>query len=363
MTDTLVLFLPGGAAPMRWLRVAGEAVTARGEGLPPIDPEHAGATVAVAPADTVTLHWAELPDRSLPQAIAAAKLLVAEASVTPPGELHVAVGREPDSPDRPIGVVAAAQMRAWLDALAADGIDPAAVIPAPMLLPRPAEGFVRADLGGGSVVRGTASGFADEVPLTDLVTGGVAPATLGRDAIEAAIAAAVAAPALDLRQGAFARRSRRAIDWALVKRLAWLGAAIVGVTLAISLAEIVKRNVAASDMEARTEALARAALPRGETVDNADRQLDERLGRMRGAGLGFARTAAAVFAAVRAVPGTELRGVGFDGNGKLRATIAAPGEGQVIDVRTRLEGQGFTVQLGTLTAAGGTVSGDLTVGA
>jgi general secretion pathway protein L len=209
MSDTLVLFLPNGQSPLRWLRVAEGGVAARGEGLPVIDPELDAAPVAVAPADAVTLHWADLPDRSIPQAVAAARLLVGDASASALSELHVAVGRETDGAERPIGVVAAAQMRAWLAALAADGIDPAAVIPAPMLLPRPVEGYVRADLGGDGVVRGANSGFADEARLTELVTGGVAPRVLSRDALESAIAAAVAAPGLDLRQGEFAARDER----------------------------------------------------------------------------------------------------------------------------------------------------------
>jgi len=199
MSDTLVLFLPSGQSPWRWLRVAGDRVTARGDGVPSFDATAPENAVAVAPAESVTLHWADLPDRSTAQAAAAARLLAADASVTPIAELHVAVGREADGVERPIGVVSAHWMRGALAALAAEGIDPDAVIPAPMLLPRPEQGYVRADLGGEGVVRGTTSGFADEARLTELVTGGVAPATLGRDELEAAIVGAVAAPALDLR--------------------------------------------------------------------------------------------------------------------------------------------------------------------
>src|SRR3569833_3547127 len=114
MNDTLVLFLPSGQAPWRWLRGAGESVTARGEGLPAFHsytPENA---VAVAPAESVTLHWAELPDRSTAQAVAAARLLAADASVTPIGELHVAIGREAEGEERPIGVVSSDWLRGAL---------------------------------------------------------------------------------------------------------------------------------------------------------------------------------------------------------------------------------------------------------
>jgi general secretion pathway protein L len=363
MSDTLVLFLPSGQSSWRWLRVAGDSVTARGDGVPVFDAETRENAVAVAPAESVTLHWADLPDRSTAQAVAAARLLAADASVTPIGELHVAIGREAEGIDRPIGVVSSHWMRGALATLAAEGIDPDAVIPAPMLLPRPAQGYVRADLGGEGVVRGTTSGFADEARLTELVTGGVAPAILGRDELEAAIVGAVAAPTLDLRQGEFARRTRAAIDWAVVRRLVWLGATILGVTLLISLTEIVKLNMAASSMEARADALARTALPRGETVNNADRQLGERLVRLRGAGLGFSGTAASVFAAVGATPGAELRALSFDGNGNLRATVAMQNEGLITDITQRLRRQGFTVTQSTAQNIGGVFSIDLTVSA
>ncbi len=362
MTDTLLLFLPTHEIPWRWLRIAGDAVSARGEGFPaPVAGEDAR-HVAIAPADAVTLHWAELPDRSLAQSVAAARMLAAEASASPIAELHVAVGREEDAAERPIAVVAALHMRDWLDDLAANGVDPDMLLPAPMLLPRPAEGYVRADLGGAGVVRGPTSGFADEARLTDLVTGGAAPPVMTRDDLEAAIVAAVAAPALDLRQGAFARRSRIGVDWALVRRLGWLSAAILGVTLLVTLAQLFNYSAAADEIERRADLLARTGLARGEAVNDADRQLKARLERLRGAGMGFSRTAAAVFAAVRATPGSEVRTLDFDPDGAMRVSLGVQNEGQVLDLQRRLDASGFdAATIGQFQSSGGRLSGDITV--
>ncbi len=361
MNDTLVLFLPNDRLPWRWLRVAGDRVAARGEGLPTVCPDQGEEVIAIAPAGEVALHWADLPDRSAAQALAAARLFAGDSSVTPLAELHVAVGREAVGTERPIAVISSRWMRDMLATLASEGIDPAAIIPAPMVLPRPETGFIRADLGGEGVVRGATSGFVDEAPLTALLTGDVAPELLGRDQLETAIIGAVAAPALDLRQGEFARRKRAVLDGRQVKRMAWIGAAIAGVTLMISLTEIVKLNMAASAMEARADALARSALPRGETVNNADRQLGERLARLRGAGLGFSATAAAVFSAVGAAPGAELRALAFDGTGKLRVTLAVQNEGMITDIIQRLRKQGMTVTQSVAQNSAGVFSVDLTV--
>ena len=362
MRQTLVIFLPPGDMPWRWLRITGDQVSARGEGLPVPLEDDSPLPVVVTPADAVTLHWADLPDRSPAQAVTAARILAAEASAAPIGDLHVAVGREEGGSERPIGVVAMAQMRSWLDTLAASGVEAGALVPGPMLLPRPESGFVAGDLGGESVVRGATTGFADDTVLTGLITGGIAPERLDRSVLEAAIVAAVAAPALDLRQGAFSRRTRFAVDWALVRRLGWLALAILAASLAISIVQIVRYNVAAGELEQRADIAARAGLPQGETISDADRQLDQRLARLRGPGLGFSRTAATVFGAVRAVPGAEVTSLAFDTTGALRVGFATEGEGAATDLQQRLRAAGLSVDPGgAFTATGGRITGTLTV--
>lgn len=358
-----VLFLPTSAEDdYRWLRIGEDGIEARGEGMPAsLADDIVERVVAVVPAQDVTLHWAALPDRSASQSVAAARLLIAEASAAPLAELHVAVGLEDGNEERPIGVVSAAQMRDWLAMLAAAGIDPDVMIPAPMLLPRPDEGYLRADLGSTGVVRGPTSGFADETRLTELITGGIAPTTMDREAIESAIVAAVAIPPLDLRQGRFARRRKTEIDWAQVKRLGWLAAAVLLVTLSINLVEIMKYSFSADAIERRTDRLARTGLPRGETVNDAASQLDARLQRLRGAGMGFSTTAAAIFSAIRAVPGSEARALSFDAKGQLQVTLVTQTQGQILDVVRQIEGQGFKVAPSTFDNDGQRLSGRLTV--
>ena len=364
VTATL-LFLPAGgqdgAGLLRWWRDEGGRI-AEGEGVPP--PAEDDRLIAVPPADSVTLHWAALPARSAAQAAAAARLLIADASAVPAAELHVAVG-EGDGPhgdgERPIAVVGAAAMRGWLDLLAAAGVDPDAMIPAPLLLPSPEVGWLRVDLAGQGVVRGLTSGFADEARLTELITGGEVPAVVGRDAMDAALAAAVAVPPLDLRQGPFARRRRVGIDWALARRLGWLAAAILLVLLATSLVRLAKYSFAADAVEAQADQLAATGLPRGETITDADRQLTERLGAVRGPGLGFTGMAAAVFGAIRATPGTEVTGIDFQPNGDLKLSVATARESLPTDLKRAIERTGFTVDASTFTSANGRVTGEMTV--
>ena len=355
---TTLLFLPADDidAHYRWWRIADARVVAQGDGLPVTDEP----IVAVAPADAVTLHWGDLPARSAAQAIAAARILAAEASAAAPSDVHVAIGDD-GAGERPIAVVDSGIMARWLADLAAGGIDPVAMIPAPLLLPRPEHGFVRGEIAGRTLIRGRATGFADEAGLTEVVTAGELPATLDGEAVEAAVVSAVASPPLDLRQGPFVRRRRRAVDWGLVRRLALLGLTILGLTLAIDLARIAKYSLAADALDERSDTLARTGLPRGETVTDADRQLVERLSRVRGPGLGYSATVAAVYDAIRAVPGTELTALDFQPSGAVRLGIACEREALATDLKRALEARGLSVQAGVFQSAGGRVTGELTV--
>ncbi|MEH3036712.1 MAG: type II secretion system protein GspL [Sphingomonas adhaesiva] len=360
MTAATVLFLPpDDSLPWRWWRIEGERVADEGEGAPVAEADRA--VIAVAPADAVTLHWAALPARSTAQASAAARIVVSDATAEPAHDLHVAVGEERDG-ERAIAVVAPARMAAWLAALAERGIDPAAVVPAPLLLPVPEEGYVRADLAGQSVARGRTTGWADEARLTDLVTAGEAPVSLERSVVQAAAIAAAAAPVVDLRQGPFARRRRRAIDWALVRRLAVLAGLILLATLAIDVVRVMRYSFGADAIEARADVIARQGLPRGAPKGgDPARLLADRLARLRGPGQGFTRTAAAVYQAVEAVPEGEVTALRFEPDGSLKVSLLLPGEVQANAVKGRLEAAGFRVDASVFQQINGRLAGDMTV--
>ncbi|MCC2981366.1 type II secretion system protein GspL [Sphingomonas sp. IC4-52] len=352
-----IIFLPAHAdQPWRWLRLENNAVAARGEGAPE---QTGGETIAVAPADAVTLHWSSLPARSQAQAVAAARIVVSDASAAPIDGLHVAVG-EASEDERPIGVVAIERMREWLASLSGLGIDPGAIVPAPLLIAPPVEGYVRAELGGQPVIRGATSGFADEARLTELVTGGRPPETLGRDEVELNIISSATSPQLNLRQGPFARRKRRAVDWPLIRRLAVLAGLVLLLTLMIDLVRITRYAIAADAAEAQAEALAREGLPRGADQGDAGRLLSERLSRLRGPGAGFSATVAVLANATREVEGTEVIAIAFEPSGELRATVAANGEAQANQLLDRLRGAGFAVTASTFQSDGQRVRGDVT---
>lgn len=352
---SLLLFLPEtDDAGWRWRR---DDVAGAGSGVP--DRLVDEPVFAIAPAAAVTLHWAELPDRSFAQAAAAARLLVAEAAAAPIATLHVAIGHPEADGTRAIAVVAAERMLAWVGALAAAGVDPVAVVPAPLLLPRPADGYVRGDPGGGMVVRGTSAAFAEEPVLSALIAGEAE--TLAPGPLAASIDAALAVPPLDLLQGAFARTRRRTIDRAALRRIALLGAMVLAATLMIDLVTIARYTFDATALEARADALSRAVLPAADAQGDVARLLRERLAGLRGPGRGFTPMAAQVFAVVRDVGDSTVTRLDFDATGDLRVGVTAGGEARANAIRTRLAASGFRVEASTFESQGARVSGTLTV--
>jgi len=360
--STLILFLPSSADDISWLRLgAGGGIMARGAVAPPADDEPER-TVAIAPADTITLHSAPLGGLAPAQARAAARLFVTENSIAPVEGLHVAVGEAAQGEtDCLVAVVDSRRMTGWLDRLAAMGHDPDAIIPAPLLLPRPDEGYVRAEIGGQPVMRGRDSGWADEPGLTGHLVGDAEPLSIAEAELGSAMAAAVTDPVLDLRQGAFARRRQWQMDWPVVRRLAWITAGIAAASLLIGLVSIARYSFGVDALNLRADNAARAGIPRGAPPGDPQRQLQDRLFGLQGGGLGFGNTAALVFGAVQATPNIELSSVDFTPDGMMRITVVAPGAPEADALRSRIEAAGLDAEASPFQADGGRIRGEFRV--
>lgn len=343
MSALRLLFLPADPeAPVAWRLYEDGRQAAAGDDLAACPPG-AGEThvVAIAHAAGTMVNWAELPALAPAQARAAARLLAAENSVVPLDTLHVALGEPDDIGDRAIVTVDRALLGGWIARLQALGHEPDAILPAALLLPRPEEGYVRGTIAGQALVRGRSSGFLDEAGLADLILADSPVVALSAEEADAAMLAGVARAEVDLRAGGFARRRPWQLDWGLIRRLAWLGAGILVVTLLIHLVLILRYSTEADAIELRTRAVAQRALPGGSGDANALFALDERLAAARGGGAGFSATAASIYAAVRAVPNVELTAFDFAVDGSLRIAIAAATVEDIAAFQRQLERYGF----------------------
>jgi len=367
-SDALLIFLDARNEIEGWLHLREGADAAHGaelEGLPPlVDPETRKALplVAVVPGEAVTLHWLEVPAGLAPaQAVAAARLMASEMSTQPLVDMHVAVGREAEGETvRAVALVPAITMAGWIGRLQAQGLDPDLVLPEPLLLPRPVEGFLRYDRGGLPIFRAPNDAFTVEPELADLILAGASVETIDAATFRAGIADAIAHPPVNLRQGPFAKRRRWQIQWKLIRRLALLGLAIVMVTLAIQVTSIMRYSFAADALELEAQRIASRALPGTVQVTNAPEQLERRLSDL-GGGVGYSAVASAVFNAVGATANAELTGLVYDTDGSLRATVQGDSPATITALRDRIRSSGFAVEEGSLRTGGGRPTMELTV--
>ncbi|HYG47654.1 MAG TPA: type II secretion system protein GspL [Allosphingosinicella sp.] len=358
----MLLFLHRAGGIEGWIRLAGGEVAARGSGLDNVD-DHRGVPVAaVAPGEQVSLRWLELPAGLSPaQAAAAARLMAAELSAQPIGELHVAVGREAeDGGGRCVGLVPMETMREWLAGLEAAGFDAGRIIPESLLVPAPAEGLATWDSGPVRLYRGSNEAFAAEPELGDIVLGGRPAVPVDSDAFAAGLGAALDQAPLDLRQGPFARRRDWRVAPARARRLAMLTAVLLLISLVIQIAAITRYSFAADAAEAETRRIAAAALPRSPGAATGA-ALTQRLTELRGGGAGFGATAGTLFAAVKATPNIELSALAFSPDGVLRATVQADSPAAIEALRQRVETSGFAAEATPPRTGGGRRVADLMV--
>ncbi len=353
--QTLVLLL---GDPGHWLRIDQGHAIARGERPAPADRADER-IVAIVPAHDSIVHSLALPDLTDAQARGAARIAIGETSMVPIDDLHIAVG--PDKGGTRATVAIDRMVLAMhLATLAEAGFDPDAMIPAALVLPCPDIGFVRAEIGDETVLRGHDAAFADDPALTPLlVRGDVVP--LDAAATEAAIVAAVAHPPLDLRQGAFAKRRNWGAESVQLRRIAWLAAACLVVVLITPIAFLINMNMAASRIEAQSIAAAQSALPPGTAVTSPVAQIEARLAESGSAGASFMALAAAAAKAVEVTPSAELGAMTFDSASGLKVTIRATAPAELAQIEARLTAAGFAVEPGPVVTSPGKAARDLTV--
>jgi general secretion pathway protein L len=367
--DALLIFLAARGEFEGWLELRDGKVVRRGsglEGLPGlVDPDTGSAlqVAAIVPGDTVSIHWLELQLGLAPaQAIAAARLMAADVSAQPVADMHVAIGPESEGEaTRAIALVPALVMAGWIGRLQAQGLDPDLIISEPLLLPRPAEGFVRYDGGALPLFRGRNDAFSMEPDLAELVTAGAPVERLDDAGFEAGLAREIAAPEVNLRQGVFAKRRRWTIQWPLIRRLALLSLAIVLVTLAIQVAAILRYTYAADALEIEANRVTGQTLRRSGPLANAPALMEQRLTDLRGRGPGYGSLAVPLFEAIRATPNAELSALAFDTDGTLRATVQVDVPATFSALQERLAAAGLSVETGAMRTGGGRPTAELTV--
>lgn len=338
--ETLLVFLDAAGRPARWLAFVPDGVARRGEGAEDL-PAAPRCTILAVPGDAVAIRWLDLPEELTPaQAAAAARLQAGEHSAQPVSELHVAAGRGEEG-RIPVAVVPVERMTSWLEAAASLGLDPVRIVPEPLLLLPPQEGFVRYDGFAPPAWRARAGAFGLEPELAAPIVGDAPVALLDQSGFEAGLPQALAAPALDLRQGAFGRARRLNVEGGAVRRLAALGAILLLLTLAVQIAGVMRYAFAADRLEAEAAALRTGAGPAAATR--------------------FAPAAGQLFDAVRATPNAELSALSWSGEGVLRVSVLGDSPATLGALEQRIAASGASIVREAERSAGGRAAADLVV--
>ena len=218
---------------------AGGVWTLAGDRL--IIADRGGPATVLVPAEAVRLLAVDLPLATAAKRIAALPFAIEDRIAEPLDQVHLALGAELEPRRYLVAVVAHATMANWVEIADTAGLAHAALVPDALALPRPEEGWTVELAGGRALVRAAdGTGFAAPAALLPAAweaaarpavhaDGDPLPDPIAADALRIAlepVAGRMLLPAIDLRQGLYARRRRS------LPRIARRIATVVGVGIA-----------------------------------------------------------------------------------------------------------------------------------
>jgi general secretion pathway protein L len=368
----LITLLPfGGRHKLPWWRVEDGAITARGladisgvkdtaDAFPEWD--GGGLVMALVPARQAVVRWIDMGDLAPRQAETAACLKIAEEALDNSGALHVAAAHQDDS-DVIVAYLSKTELQYGIDRLAAFGLNPDVILPAGLAFDAPAEGIIRVDYSGdNALLRGPKMITPDDAALRAIFAGSGTITDIDADSAEQQLLAAFAAPCLNMRSGAFAKRTRGAgispKQWRILATILFAGLLL---SLLLALATYWQYDRAVGREDARAVTAARKVAPQVSDAANAMSEIDKALARKGGGARRFTAPASALFAEIQEEQGLNLRDIRYGADGILGFTLAAPTADPINKVLLDLQEQGYKVTATPRQDASGLTMADITM--
>ena len=322
------------------------------------------AVIAIAPASATNLHTLPFPDMPIRQAQSAARLLATEKSLGDPTLQHVVAGL-PGGEDEsvPVAVVTKQLMTGWIAECSAIGLDPDYIVPAGALVAAPLgdADFVEACIARETIIKGRSSAFAADPDLRQAIVGTASIETISDAEAVKSIIAVPGSDIINLRSGEFRKRSSRALDGKLVRRMILLIALIALCSLLMTLAELAKYKIETNRLEGRTVAAASSILRGSVTAENAEDRLDERLSEIGGGDRAFSVPASGIYVALRNIPAVSVTQMSYRADGTMTLDIAAPRIEDINQALIAIQADGFKVTAVPRSGADGRAAANITV--
>lgn len=316
-----------------------------------------GPATVLAPTEAVRLLAVDLPIANRAKRLAALPFAIEDRIAEPLEAVHLAIGAELAPRRYLVGVVAHTTMEAWVERIEAAGLGQAALVPDALALPAPAqENGWSVELGGGRALVRTADGVGLAVAEGLLATAWAAagrpavtsygervPDALAGNAVEAAaepMAERLLLPALDLRQGRYARR--RAALPRVARRLLMLGGLAVAAHALIAAADLLMLRAIADRRADETMVLIAQAAPGTNVSGDLETVVADLLPSAGGPPSIFLPTLARLSAALAPLAGSiTAQSISFAGN-TLTMELDATEPGLARRVRALLDAGGAT---------------------
>ncbi|MDH4259012.1 MAG: type II secretion system protein GspL [Gammaproteobacteria bacterium] len=353
--------------------------------------------VVIAPGASVTFAQPELPVKGGARIAQVVPYAMEELLAGEVEQFHFAVGRTDAGGRTLVAAVRRDELRGWMAALKAAGLDPEALIPEPLCVPDNPGKMVAVIDSGQLLVRapGMLPVALDAEPLTEAftlaglegedrhvqlyvsqqdwqhsremiealreVTGSLDLQLLPDGALPLLASGSVRGDALSLLQGDFARRSGWGAEWQRWRIAAFLALAALGLHIGVNGFDLLRLRADEKRLDAAIEQAVHIAMPDVERIVDARAQIEQRLaggGTADPAGL-LARLAA-VGGAMSGAGGPTLESLGWR-NGSLQLQMVAADTDALARFAQALVARGLTADVESTTPGEKGVSAQISV--
>jgi len=327
------------------------------DGTFPSDSENTRCVALAAPGDCV-IRWHDFDGLAPRQAVAAARLAAADASIDP-AALHIIADAKEDatcscSIDRDAALAA-------VERLKQQGFDPDHIWPIGLILPDKASA-VRLSLGDVAVVRAGKMILPDDTALVAQIIGDQKIDNLSLEDFAQMLTSSPSGSVVDLRQGILSKKTERhPVDKGKLALAVFAIALALVLSLLLAVSTWVKTAMAVSREDAAAVAAAQQIIPSVQTAEQAAAELERRSATTGDGQRSFTAALAAVWKSVQRVEGSSLRDVRFGRDRVLSVTLVAANADPINTVLIDLQREGYKVTATPRQESNGTIAALVTV--